>query len=224
MKLLELFCGTKSISTVAEHMGFETITVDKDAKFDPTISADLLEISDDYFNDFDVVWASPPCQTYSMGASRGGHRYKGEHGWNLPITEFAHISDELVRKTIRIIENVRPTFWFIENPRGGLRHTPMMMGIKRITVWYCQYGDIRAKPTDIFYNKLPKGFEVRVCKNHKFDDNGNIIDRACHHEPARRGSKTGTQGLKNPMERGRVPQKFCKELLEQIVKEIRRNK
>ena len=29
--------------------------------------------------------------------------------------------------------------WYIENPRGKLK----------TTVWYCKYGDTRAKPTDL---------------------------------------------------------------------------
>jgi hypothetical protein len=68
-----------------------------------------------------------------------------------------------------------------------------MQGFKRHTVWYCQYGDDRAKPTDIWTNSktwIPKP----MCKNFKYDSEGNIINRHCHHESARRGAKTGTQG------------------------------
>jgi len=35
----------------------------------------------------------------------------------------------------------------------------------------------------------------------------------CCHEPAPRGSKTGTQGEKNSEYRGVVPEQLCKELL-----------
>ena len=35
-----------------------------------------------------------------------------------------------------------PTWWFIENPRGGMRKMDFMSGLPRHTVTYCQYGDI----------------------------------------------------------------------------------
>jgi hypothetical protein len=63
-------------------------------------------------------------------------------------------------------------------------------------VWYCQYGDKRAKPTNIWTNL---DIEFKTCFN------GN---KYCHHEQSPRGSKTGTQGLKNSMERSKIPEKL----------------
>ena len=60
------------------------------------------------------------------------------------------------------------------------------------------------KPTDVFSNDfewIPRG----MCHN------GN---RDCHHEPAPRGSRTGTQGLKGNYERSKIPQELCYEILE----------
>src|SRR3990167_3554246 len=51
-----------------------------------------------------------------------------------------------------------------ENPRGVLRKMPFMKDFIRHTVSYCQYGDNRMKPTDIWTNALfwkPKP----ICKN-----------------------------------------------------------
>ena len=84
-----------------------------------------------------------------------------------------------------------------------------MKGLDRETVWYCQYGDNRAKPTDIWTNS--KNWKPRkMCKNYK---NGNIIDKHCHHESARRGAKTGTQGRKNSYFRSKIPNELCNEIL-----------
>lgn len=72
----------------------------------------------------------------------------------------------------------------------------------------CQYGDDRAKPTDIWTNSndwVPRP----VCHN------GN---RDCHHQPAPRGSKTGTQGKKGHYERSRIPNDLCVEVLESVLK------
>ena len=89
-----------------------------------------------------------------------------------------------------------------------MRKLPSMEKIPlRRTVWYCQYGDDRAKPTDIWTNN-PLWIPKPVCKN------GN---RDCHHEPAPRGSRTGTQGKKNAYERSKVPYELCKEILEQTI-------
>lgn len=64
-----------------------------------------------------------------------------------------------------------------------------MKSLPRYTVTYCQYGDTRMKPTDIWTNHPDPRFKP-MCKN----------GDSCH-VPAPRGSKTGTQGLKNSRER-----------------------
>ena len=76
----------------------------------------------------------------------------------------------------------------------------------RDTVWYCQYGENRAKPTDIWNNDM-EWIPREVCKNGNPD---------CHHQPAPRGSQTGTQCMKNAYEKSKVPYELCKEILERI--------
>ena len=91
----------------------------------------------------------------------------------------------------------------MENPRGVLRKLDVVKDLPRNTVWYCTYGDDRAKPTDIWTND--KNWTPRpVCHNGNKD---------CHHAPAPRGSRTGTQGRKNNHERSKVPQDLCLEIL-----------
>ena len=52
----------------------------------------------------------------------------------------------------KLIEELQPRYYFIENPRGGMRKMEWMKGLSRYTVTYCQYGDNRMKPTDIWTN------------------------------------------------------------------------
>ena len=66
------------------------------------------------------------------------------------------------------------------------------------------------KPTDIFTNHLAGLFNVSGWKPKPMCWNGN---KKCHHEAAPRGSKTGTQGLKNDYERSKIPVELCKEIL-----------
>jgi hypothetical protein len=93
-----------------------------------------------------------------------------------------------------------------------LRKMEWMQEFKRCTVWYCQYGDNRAKPTDIWTNSktwIPRP----ECHNYKYDKQGNIINKHCHHESSRRGTKTDTQGKKGHYERSKIPKELCLEIL-----------
>ena len=74
--------------------------------------------------------------------------------------------------------------------------------IPRYTVTYCQYGDTRMKPTDIWANRPNPKFKP-PCHN----------GDPCH-TPASRGSKTGTQGLKGSIKRSIIPQKLCEHIVE----------
>jgi len=143
--------------------------------------------------DADVVWMSPPCTTFSMAA--------GNTHWNAdrsPKTDAARLGKELLDFCLMIARfcNKNNKIFFIENPRARARW--FLPTDCRKTAWYCQYGDTRAKPTDIWTN-LP-GWEPKTCHNF-------LKRRAkhCHHEAAPRGSKTGTQGLKGNKERSIIP-------------------
>ena len=105
--------------------------------------------------------------------------------------------------------------FFIENPRGMLRHMPFMKEFKRYTVWYCKYGDDRAKPTDIWTNSTTWTPRPE-CRNYKYDKEGNIIDKHCHHQAARRGAKTGTQGRDGSYTRSMIPKQLCEEILNSL--------
>jgi len=151
----------------------------------------------------DVVWASPPCTSYSIAAI-SHHRHKNPITGNLdPVSDFAKLSDELVKHTLELIRELNPTYWFVENPRGGLRKMTFMQDLPRYTVTYCKYetdkpiSERRMKPTDIWTNHPDPQFEP-MCKN----------GDPCH-QSAPRGSKTGTQGLKGAVERSVIPEGLC---------------
>ena len=196
MKVLELFCGTKSFSKVAEAQGHEVFTVDFNPKFKPDLCCDMLYFNKDMlpkeWRNPDIVWASPPCETFSMC----GHNYY----MGCPTNSKCYIGLALVYKTIEVIRDLKPKYWFIENPRAGLRSVWFMKPLQRYTVTYCQYGFTRMKPTDIWTNL--EGWCPKCCNN----------GDGCH-ESAPRGSKNGTQGEKNSEYRGVVPERLCDELL-----------
>jgi len=71
IKVLELFCGTKSFSNIAEGMGMEVFTIDNDIQHNPDLCISILDlkISDIPFKP-DIIWASPPCTTFSVASIR----------------------------------------------------------------------------------------------------------------------------------------------------------
>ena len=213
--VLELFAGSRSIGNEAEIQGMNVFSVDWTPydKINLSIDIGLLKSNQIPFVP-DVVWASPDCTTYSIAAVSSHRRERIE-----PISEYAIKCDEVNRHWISLINEwliINPKMiFFIENPRGMLRHMPFMKEFKRHTVWYCQYGDDRAKPTDVWTNSetwIPKD----MCRNYKYDKEGNIIDKHCHHESARRGAKTGTQGKKDSYNRSKIPNQLCKEILNSL--------
>ena len=92
-----------------------------------------------------------------------------------------------------------------------------MLGIPKTTVWYCTYGDTRAKPTDIFSNNIYNLFNPYGWKPRPACFNGNT---KCHHEAAPRGSKTGTQGLKDNYTRSKIPKELCIEIIKATEKTL----
>lgn len=175
--------------------GFEKISLYAD------ISKVTAEQIIELFGKPDVIWASPDCTTYSI-AGISHHRKKSENGSLEPVSDYAKFCDEANKHVLQLIDELNPMFWFIENPRGGMRKMDFMKYLPRYTVTYCQYGDKRMKPSDIWTNHPCPKFKP-PCKN----------GDPCH-EAAPRGSKTGTQGLKGHIERSKIPDRLCDHVAE----------
>lgn len=211
MKCLELFAGTRSIGKVFESRGHEVFSVDWDKSFEGIhLHADVSKLTAaeilEKFGQPDVIWASPDCTTYSIAAI-SHHRKRDENGNLAPVSDYAKFCDECNQHVLDLIRELNPKLWFIENPRGGMRKMSWMQGLPRYTVTYCQYGDKRMKPTDLFCNHPDPKFKP-ACKN----------GDSCH-EPAPRGSKTGTQGLSGSKERSVIPAALCEHICD-ICEEI----
>lgn len=200
MKVLELFAGSRSIGKQAESLGMEVFSSDINDFPGIHYQVDILKF--DVFKvpfQPDIIWASPPCTTFSVASI--GHHWTGGSRAYIPKSPEAEVGMAIAMKTKEIIQHFNPRFFFIENPRGLLRKMPFMQDMMRHTVTYCQYGDTRMKPTDIWTNS--QTWKPRpVCRN----------GDPCH-VAAPRGARTGTQGLKGAYDRSKVPEQLCREIL-----------
>lgn len=203
MKVLELFAGSRSIGKVCDELGHEVFSSDWTPfdGIDYVVDINQFDVTKVPFIP-DMIWASPPCTTFSV-ASIGKH-------WDMnrrPKTQDALMGLQILKKTIEIVEyflKLNPNLiWHIENPRGMMRKLPIWDEITHVrhTVTYCQYGDSRMKPTDIWTNNY-EWQPRQACKN----------GMSCHIS-APRGSRTGTQGLKGAYVRSQIPYELCKEVV-----------
>ena len=143
-----------------------------------------------------MIWASPDCTTFSVAAISHHRELDKVLGGGYPKTPYAEKCDRTDLNVIRLIVALKPMAWFIENPRGMMRKMPWMQWAPRYTLTYCQYGDTRMHPTDVWTNVPDPRFKP-PCKN----------GDPCH-ERAPRGARTGTQGLAK-VDRSRIPDELC---------------
>lgn len=208
--VLDLFSGTKGFSKAFEESeDYKVASVDMDEKFEPDIVANVLDLESEDLPDPDIVLASPPCDSFSMG-SIGRHWHKHTDQVRMPESDTAFTGVKLVYKTLWLINELDPDYWFMENPRAGLRK---VLGMPQGTVTWCQYwterdnkkrGEPVMKPTDL-WGEHPEEFEYKSCSN----------GSSCH-ESAPRGSQTGTQGKQNSEMRASIPFGLSEAILEAV--------
>ena len=171
---------------------------------------DIMFLTSDYllqkYGRPDFVWASPPCTAFSVASI--GHHWDSTSGTPVPKTEAASYNQKIVAHTRKLIEELNPKFgYLIENPRGMLRKLPVVGGLDRVTITYCQYGDTRQKPTDL-WGEVPNWQPRAMCS-----------PKSNCHESAPRGSRTGTQGLRNAKDRSRIAPELSQELRQALLTE-----
>ena len=197
------------MTRVAESLGYTVTTLDMNKSYKPDIIANVLDF--DYKShfkpgDFDVVWASPPCDTFS--AARRSNI--GRMVFNEMMTNERIVRDRealgvpLLRRTQEIIEYLQPKMWFMENPYTGSMKDYITE--KPNVFDYCMFGFPYRKRTAIWSNTQ---LENILC------DRSHLIDGR-HQRTVIGASKTqaGQGGGRNKRGRYAIPEKLVTSLLE----------
>lgn len=206
MRILEVFCGNKSISKIFKDNGFEVYTLDIEKRFNPTECIDILNFDYKKFPSdyFDYLHFSPPCQYMSQNQQTWIGRYKGR-GQNKYIFTKEHLennlkeSDKLLYKCIDIINYFKNAKFTIENPHHTKFNSMFSRGIFNYDYTianYCMYNYPLKKPT-IFFNNF--NLDLKKC-------NGN-------HTHKKWRDFEGGGG--NPYERYKIPKLLCEDIFNQ---------
>lgn len=224
MKVLELFAGTRSIGKAFERRGHEVFSIDWDTTFEridwyadigKITATDILQ----RFGRPEVIWASPDCTTFSVMAI-SHHRKKNPITGNLDaVSDYAKECDQTDTHILELIKELSPKYWFIENPRGGLRKMVWMQGLPRYTVTYCQYGDSRQKPTDIWTNHPDPRFKLPCQSGDKCHDSAPrsktlkfLKENGIEVEVG--GTQYGYEGTRKAEVRSIIPEQFCEHIVD----------
>ena len=187
MRVLDLFCGTKSWSKIWEQNGHEVETLDIDPQFDPTYCIDILDWNPS--KHYDVVLSSPPC-TYFSWAREG---WNGTDNETTP--EQKEMAIRIAQRTFDIIQFINPYYWLVENPHwsGGMRK--WFKGARRVD--YCMYGFKIMKPTDLWTN-TPLNF------------------KRCNHN-SKHGRGYSYELPRDPVIRSQIPERLAQEVYDAII-------
>jgi len=107
MQMLDLFSGMGGASAAMKDRGWKVVTVELAEKFKPDIVADVCKLS---FRNYkpDLIWGSPPCTEFSKS-------------W-MPWCEDIEPDMTLVEAFHKVVENLNPKWWVLENVQGAVKY------------------------------------------------------------------------------------------------------
>ena len=152
---LDLFSGSGSVGEVAKELGYDVISLDRDMEAEIQIDIMDWDYTDFPRGFFDVIYASPPCTEYSRAKTTAPRDIEG--------------ANQIVERTLDILEYFEPKYWIIENPQTGLLKDQLCMwGLPFKDIDYCKYGMPYRKRTRIWNNVFrwePKPLCKRDCNS-----------------------------------------------------------
>jgi hypothetical protein len=128
MRVLECMAGTGSVGRAFREIGAEVTSLDSDPKAKADICCDIMEWRPEQPpGHWDVVWFSPPCTEFSRALTTRERQLE-------PALA-------IVRRCLELIEELKPRYWFMENPWTGLLpKTDLCRDLPYRVVSYCNWG------------------------------------------------------------------------------------
>ena len=155
MKVLDLFSGSGSIKKYFENKeNVEVISLDFCKKYKPDILCDIMKWNYKEYpiGYFDIIVAGPECKIFSnLQYTWIGRKWKDKE----ELHEAQKKNSIYINKTIEIIEYLKPSFYFIENPLYSkiwdfVENEKYLNDF--IIVDYCAFGFSYKKPTKFLTN------------------------------------------------------------------------
>lgn len=153
---IEFFCGSANVTQAFKNHNFKTFSTDsryRSGKCMPDLKIDFNKLSSSClpFHNPDVCWGSVPCTAFSYGA---GNYYYSDNSFKENAAPFLN----LLEKYLVLMRELKPQYYFIENPRGRMQNHPSLKQFLNDTGGVCKlvtlssYGHATLKPTHIFTN------------------------------------------------------------------------
>ena len=138
MRMIDICSGLGGASQAMKNRGWEVIKIDSDYRFQPDLCIDVRKF---YGFDFkvDLIWASPPCTEFARE-------------W-MPWSKTGKAPDmSIVKACLKIIKNMQPRYWVIENVQGAVKYFKPLLGkprkiVKPYFLWgnFPQLGNVRIR-------------------------------------------------------------------------------
>lgn len=136
-RMLDLFSGLGGASEAFLKNGWYVTRVENNPVFGPggehyvphTLTVDVMDGFTDKFHpkDIDFLWASPPCYEFSLAYSSIRSKRAREG--------IDHEPDmTLIKRTIELIQLIKPRYWAIENVVGASKYFEPLLGKHRLLV------------------------------------------------------------------------------------------
>lgn len=152
--MLDLFCGLGGASAAMRERGWHVIGVDSRAELEPDILADITSWRWDG-GPVDLLWASPPCLEFAR---------KDKRCW---YPDAAEPSCALVAAALRIVMEVRPRWWLLENARGAKPYLAGVLGVPGVS---CPPTYLWGRPPRSFAARLPASLPHKEHQSRRSDD------------------------------------------------------
>ena len=220
MRCLELFAGTGSVGKVAREMGHEVVSLDISDTYKPDFVANILDFDFSLWHRgyFDVLWASPPCDSYSCISNHMFDKEQREKRCNE--------ANAVTRRTLEVIQYLEPKFYVVENPATSLIWKQGIFdelpGVMFKKVSYCMYSEWGYRKNTRLATNID--FVPKLCTGqcgyvHQIKDARGKI-RFLHESVAKQGVSQHTKGLgvqqttHKRWELWQVPGKLIRDILE----------